>query len=456
VRGEGQDRLETVWPSVIQAYRGEPVLTGIRQVPVEAAAGADAAVAVEVKTRGGRVDLLFSDGRPDAVRQVGDHRMSGEFAFASSTGAAHMVGGTELAHRGEVIRADRAAHEAVIESVDAARLRLRVRGDLPDGLLDGQQVLVWNDRHSTNARVASCKLVGQGRYDVEVDRTMLIYQGGVARVDAEGGHAVLDLPPSLYDYHPTCYEGMTVVNERGQVLGKATITVGGRYMYLGFPDWHRHTQRVLPADLVDANGDGKKTLRMFAAAKAFKRTGEDAVQEVAVGEPMLDLEVERVSEDGLTIFYKDHPMEFLDSVKVPHRGWPYHEQVLRNESGTRQWVSKLPGDVYHLRIEGRKLTAADFPDADGNGRPQVSLWDFGPGDRLRAPTHVAVRPVGDGVMELLADTGVTIVSAAKAVHLSADGKEWKDAPAQQAGDARQFRIDPAALAGGRTLVRMAR
>ena len=332
---------------------------------------------------------------------------------------------------------------------------MRVRGNLPAKLLDGQQLHISNDAHFTNARVTECRPVRNGRSDVGFARASCLYQGGAQRVDAEAGFAVLDLPPYLYDYHPAYYEGMTAVSERGAVLGKASVTRGGRFMYLGYPEWHRHTQQVRPGDITDADGDGRRTLRVYAANdKSVKRLPDGTIKQLAKGEHMLVIEVTGVSEDGLTVYYKDHPMVFLDSIKAPHRGWPYHRQIMRNEAGTRQWVSKFPGDAYHLSIRGRKLRPVDLPDVDRNGRPMVRLHDFGPGDRVRIPTHVYVRRTTAHMYEVRADVGFAVTMGARSARISTDGKTWHDVPSEAVGDARTFRVGAGLLGDGKALLRV--
>jgi len=65
-------------------------------------------VAVEIKTRDGRTDVCFADGRPDQVRQIGPMKLSGQFAFHSvddkGLRQATVVGGRVLWEYGDVSR----------------------------------------------------------------------------------------------------------------------------------------------------------------------------------------------------------------------------------------------------------------------------------------------------------------------------------------------------------------
>jgi len=209
--------------------------------------------------------------------------------------------------------------------------------------------------------------------------------------------------------------------------------------------------------VTDANGDGKRTLRMYAAnGKSIRRMPDGSIKQLARGDQMLDLEVTRVSRDGLTIQYKDHAMDLLDSIKAPHRGWPYHRQILKNESGSKTWVSKFPGDAYHLSVAGRKLRAGDFPDTDRNGRAMVRLYDFGAGDRVRVPTHFYLRRLKGQDYAFRADVGFTMTLKAKALMIREPGKKWKDVPGRPAGNLKTFSVEAAMLGSGRGELRVIR
>lgn len=61
--------------------------------------------------------------------------------------------------------------------------------------------------------------------------------------------------------------------------------------------------------------------------------------------------------------------------------------------------------VYRVvRVEGNKFYtdrlphAQDFPDADGDGRQVMSVYDFGPGDQVSLPQTVFVRREPDGAL----------------------------------------------------------
>jgi hypothetical protein len=196
---------------------------------------------------------------------------------------------------------------------------------------------------------------------------------------------------------------MTLVNEAGGVLGRLTVHAGDRYMYLGWPEWRRHLQTLRPEDLTDANGDGKKTLRMFTKAEIKRQNPDGTVTEQQPGEHMLDLEITRLSDDELMVWFKPHPLDYLDAVGQPHPGWPYYRQTLRTEDGGKSLTSGYPGETYELSIEERPLTGADFPDSDGNGRAMTRFYDFGPGDTVSLPATVYVKRRADGGYELKAN-----------------------------------------------------
>jgi hypothetical protein len=96
------DDLQSAFAAIIEPYAGQPFLTSTRVLPI-AGNEADAlrAVAVEVRTKNGRTDINFADGRPDKVRGLGSgFRVSGEYAFYSTDAEglrqASLTGGTLL------------------------------------------------------------------------------------------------------------------------------------------------------------------------------------------------------------------------------------------------------------------------------------------------------------------------------------------------------------------------
>jgi len=168
-------------------------------------------------------------------------------------------------------------------------------------------------------------------------------------------------------------------------------------------------QRISMEEIVDADGDGRRTLRMYSVGDRTRRwLGEGKLQPVPDGGHMADLEVTRVREDGLVFWFKDPPEVFVDSLRVPHRSWPYHGMRLVTEDGKRTLRANYPGSDYTIGVKGRKLTAADFPDADGDGRRCILIGDIAPGDTIETPSRVSLKRGADGRWRLDANCGLTL------------------------------------------------
>ena len=238
-------------------------------------------------------------------------------------------------------------------------------------------------------------------------------------------------------------------------------------MYFAWPKARLHLRKITLADIPDADGDGRRTLALIAAEPQRRKTAAGEIAAVPKGGKMLDFEVTRVRDDGYMIWFKQHPTEFLDAVGAQHRGWPYHDQILRNEDGSKEWASLFPGDTYNLVIDAfpgqakdpaaprKRLSLADFPDANGDGRREVRFYDCGPGDVVRAPTHVYLRRIEKGIYELRADVGLHLRLKGVAVGISADRKAWKDMPvAMREAGLAVIRLTPADLGDGVVYLRV--
>jgi hypothetical protein len=449
VRREG--KTDSAWPAVIQAYAGEPTISAMRSL------GGAPGAAVEVKTRNGFTDVLYQGAGTESVAIEGDRRVSGEFSFlrrdATGLAAMTLIGGTLLTAPEGTLAFAQPAWQAKVAQSDYGALQITASGRHPARLLTGQQVMLSGGvRHATSYRVARAEN-GPGGAALTFDRGAAAFQGGIDYV-REDGAAVLDLDPPLHSYHPDYYNGMTAVNEAGQVLGRVTVSKGDRYMFLGWPEWRRHLGRMSLEDLKDANGDGKRTLRMFAATPTWYEKAEGEFAKKEIGEHLLDLEVTRVSADGLKVYYRKHPLLYLDALKTPHPGWPYHEQALKNEEGSKTWRSALPGDTYEFTVDGRKLTKADFPDTDGNGRAMVRFYDYGPGDAVRLTSAAALRRAAPGLFELRANAPVTVALTGKGLEISADGRTWSALKTQTVDGKAQAALGEPELADGKVMIRV--
>jgi len=418
-----------VYPAIIEPFMGESKIRSAREIPIpNSGDGVGKPVALQVQTTFGQTDYLFSATRDsESVKVTNDFTAAGELSIASFDNNGlrllHLVGGKEIIAKDVHIRLEKSQHVATLKSASYNSRYARLETPLPSQLLVGSVFTVGNDAHKSTRKISGWK---PSSNDVLFDRTSLMYRGGVEHVNDKEGYIELDLAPFLQAYHPDFYSGMTVVNERGQVLGKARIELGDRFFYTGFPEARRHLAHIAQDDITDANGDGKLTVSMHVSeqsgtsgAQKFAEDGETVIK-LQPGEKMMDMEVSRVREDGFMIYTKQFPRIYLDALKLPHPGWPYHQQVIRNEAGTKEWVVNMPGDVYRLFVDGKKLNQSDVPDANKDGRAMVYLHDYGPGDEISTPTHAYLARKSKGLYELRANAGLTITLPGNKAQISTD------------------------------------
>ncbi len=436
--GDGQTPLQSVYPALIEPQLGESIIASAEQLPLPGDS-ATRPVALQVKTTLGQTDWLFASLDGAAAVKVNDQFTgSGRLAAASfdSQGLrlAHLVGGSTLQAGAVQLTAQTPEYQSVIRSYNPQNASANVEPALPATLAGA--IVTTGGTLAPSTR----KLTTVEGNKVGFDRSSMTYRGGVEFIDPDGKYFVLDLAPYLYNYHPDYYEGMVAVNEAGQTLGRVRVQLGERFWYTGWPDARQHLGQIAAADLADTNGDGKVTFDMLVSPLAgrTRQFAEDGTTllELKPGDQMLQLEVTRRRDDGFMFYTQQHPRPYLDALKTPHPGWPYHQQIVRNEAGTREWVVNMPGDLYQLTIADRKISAGDLPDTDGDGRRMVFLHDLGPGSTLTAPTSVALRRVRPGLFELRADVACSVTLPGGKAALSTDqGATFTDLPATAQGGA---------------------
>lgn len=446
--------------SIVEPYAGEPFIKAKRYLQVKGAnRGAEAAVAVSVETTNGHRDLVFSDGTGLADCAIeGGMKAAGRFAFYSQDGDSfrmlHLVGGNLFEADGLRVTTTVGRYEGKITDIDYEAGTLEVNATLPAELLAGERMLLTNESHRCDYQIRGASRAGAGT-QITWRKSAATYRGAVERLDAASATIVPTAIAPLFDYHPTYYDGMTIVSEDGKSW-KVDFERGERWMYLGFPVAQQHQQRVSLRDVPDADGDGRRLLSMYVGPedKARKRMPDGSEKTLEPGEHMLDIEVTRTSEDGLTLFFKQHPMEFLDSLGAPHRGWPYHRRVLKNEDGSRTWISVLPEDKMKIVLHGAKLADSDFPDVDGDGKRSFTVYDFGKGDRFELLTHVSIARQSGNVYEVRANVATTVTLPGQKAAISADGEKWEPVPAKTDGERITFSLSPSQLAAGKVLLRV--
>jgi len=200
----GADR-DIVFPALIEPYVGEPFIVERRLLPV-ADNDADAlrAVAVEVRTKNGHVDLCFADGRPDKTRRVaapqGEVAVAGEFAYLSSDAQglrqAALTGGTLL--RSPLVTLKAAAREYTGRVIKADYPERTFFVDRPwPAFRGGERVLeIGKGAHWTAYTAVRVAPQGRTRAAVTLRNGASLYASRVVEVDerARTVYCALALP----------------------------------------------------------------------------------------------------------------------------------------------------------------------------------------------------------------------------------------------------------------------
>jgi len=420
-RNEGDAELSRAYPTVTECYRdGKPLVRKVEPLITDAS-GALAPVAVKLIAANGEETILYSDGSGTAKGGAAGIRTQGEFASVTRSGAevlrAALVGGTSLECNGFSIHPERARYRATVTALDVEQNGVTVDTALPAGLLDGENFLVRRSGvdHNANYIVTSVE-PGEDTSVLRLRGGIKVYQSAVTHVLEDRGEIALDLPLVLNETDDTYYEGMALLNEKGDILGPAEVRSSERFMFMWKP-WHQKWRQTFKSleGVPDADGDGQRTLKMLATSRQRQMLPEE--KPIEAGDLMKILVVTRVSESGDMIWFREKRPEvvFGDSIPVPHRHWPYQNQKLVTEDGTRELQANYPGDTLNLAVKGRKLKSSDIPDADGDGRTCVALSAFTPGDVLETPTYASLVKEGAGLYRLRANCAVTLGIPSKEV-----------------------------------------
>jgi hypothetical protein len=442
VRRKGAGPLESVYPAIFECHSGKRFIRRARRLKVTPGEGAEGGVALAVDLPDGRTDLLFSSRKPDKAHAVeGGASVTGEFAFLSRDAGglreAHLVGGTSLSAGGLGVRCEKTAHVAKITRVDFAAGRLTLSRALPAGICDGQVALIGNDRHHEAFQIDGARGAA-----VRVLRTPRCYQSKVERIDPTKRLVCTELEPGMYGSDTAGFNGTTFTNERHDRFWRGSAKPQERWMYLGWPNTDvSYPREVRWEDLPDADGDGKRELRLMG------RGTPDEPKKV-----LLELEVTRV-ETSEHLFYFRMP----DDPKYQTGGWQYANHKLVNEDGSRTWWATYPGLAWAWELTGPPVSEKAFPDADGDGKRKLYAYHFGPGDELRLTTFVHLLRTGEGSYRLRANAACTIslpAGDASACQVVVDGKTRRSVRKPAGRAVIEVTLAPRDLAGGKVELRL--
>lgn len=455
-RGEQESEgRESVFPAIIEPFAGSPFIQEVKAVAISGAdtKGAEAPVAVQVKTTGGATDLLYASLRPGEVATLdGGARVSGRFAYVSRDAQglrlAHLVGGAELVDGNVAIRAEKSAYSATITSARFDEREISVDQPLPTRLLKGAVVNLGGDRNLHAFKLESLENAGGGCKIVH-EKTARYFQSSILSMDEKNGWVESEIEPPVFGCDPEFITGTVITNEKGDRWWRTGIVEGDRWVNFGFPGYRGSwSNKVALDDFPDANGDGRRILRLIGGSK-----DKDENEQSLDGKPLVELEVTRVTSDGENVYFKLPKDE-----KYQRGGWQYARRWFVNEDGSKRWLAAYPGSSFLWKAEGGFKTS-DFTDANGDGKTKFSAMLYGPGDRLTLDAFVAVRRAGAALYEVRANTPCALTlpaGGAARVEVSADGKTFLPLAAKSQGDRLEIALSETDLADGIIFLRLSK
>jgi hypothetical protein len=408
VRKEGQPGLQSVWPQLIESWRGAPMIksaAALAAAPADGSASDPVALAVETTT--GQRDLLVADGAGDREVKAGAVTLAGRFGYVSRDAKglrlAHLVAGTSLAEGDLSIKAAAAGFTHKIVAVDYPNRKVTLDKALPKEVAAGQEFLIGAPVHPQ-----VWKATGVAGAEVTLQHSPVLYQAEILTVDGAAGELVCSMNPNMLIADPHYYDGVTAVDETGgHVWRVKSMRPKYIFMYLqeSFQDW---VEEYTEADFPDADSDGKRTV-------TFTNWGGDE------GSPLIEklvVEVAFVDQARQVIYFKlpDNP----EVVSASGWAWagsrlmdPAKGRWMVNEKG-RRWIPNYTGKQNAIALEG-EVKDSQFTDADKDGRRVLRMYHFGVGDSVSMQTSVSVKRRADGSFEVAASTPAEVTVAGRAM-----------------------------------------
>lgn len=445
-REQAEEGLVSVYPAIYEAHAGGRFITGQRRLAVAPDADdAEAGVALEVTLGNNRRDTLFSSLKPDTLHNLEDGTsVAGEFGLISTDDDGirmmNLVGGTQLMRDGIGVRVDAPEYRATIEDVDYLNHAMTLSADMPGRLLEGLVAKIGNERHWAEFQLKSV----DGR-DVVVEKTPRYYQSKIGYVDEENRIVATELEPPVYGADSRHADGTTVTNNAHDRFWKVDLEPRERWMYLGWPGTELSYPSIMTwEDIPDADGDGRRTVRLLS---------RDEREREERGDVILELEVTRVDPEE-NLFYFRMP----EDPDYQQGGWQYANRILENEDGSKRWWGSYPGTSYAWTLEGDDAIAEEmFADTTGEGARKLYAYHFGPDDSFILKTFVNVSRVDTDLYKVRANApcSITLPIAADA-RISEDGENFRAVAARRVGDATEISLSNDDLGDGEIWLRLAR
>lgn len=433
---------QSAYPAIIEPFAGEPFIHDKRTLPITPEPkGVDAPVALQVNTVAGTTDLLYASGQPKIFSTIASRTQSdGRFAFLSSDAAGlrtvQLVGGTTLKHELVTIALPMHAYEADIVSVQYPQRSFRIARSMPEHLLKGQWIGIANNTGLIHTfRVQSIK-PGQPHTMVTHEKTARYYQSTVVNNDMSRGGIECEIEPPVFGADPQFIRGTTISNERLDRFARVEVRESDRWMHLAWPGYRTsYPNTIRMADVPDANGDGKRTLKLIGRSKEGRM------------EELLSLDVTLVMPDGTGFYFKLPELE-----KYQRGGWQFNDLRLVNEDASKTWRSIYPGSSYlWVPDPATPVASSDFTDHNGDGLTKLSAYLYGPGDRMVLDTFVHLRRVGESVYNIRANSPFTLSVPSKGIKrmgLSRDGKVFVFSQARESAGMLTLELTEADLGDG--------
>ena len=368
----------SIYPALAEVYQGSPVIQQARSLKVTApGVGASSCVALEATLPDGTVDICMSGPADGTVRDVeGGYSFDGTFGFVRRRGGkvvrALLVGGTVLKGPAIYLASRKAVLTGKVESLDLKGNAAVVSGIADAAALEGRLVQFVNPKGRAWSFTVDTVRKTAGGVKLGLKERMKIFQTEIRHVNEATGTIETVAEAHMLKADATWYDFTTMTNESATTAWPARAVCDTKWMMVKTP--------IYAKDVPDADGDGKRTLKLLATEK-------DAANEeggLKVGDAALVMEVTRVDqEEG--IFHYTMPAER----KYQLDGWAYVSRLLVSESG-KTWMATYPGFDHKLAVEG-KIDRKQFDDVDGDGRAALSLYRLSKGFEVKVPTITQYR-----------------------------------------------------------------
>jgi len=364
----------SIYPALAEVYEGTPLIQAARNLKVtDPGRGASSCVAVEVTLPNGMVDICLSGPADGVARAIeGGYSFDGTFGFIRRKGGkvvrAVLVGGTVLKGPGLDLASGKAMLAGKVEELDLKGNAVVVSGITDAAALQGRVVQFVDPKgRAWSFTVKAAEKTERGARLVLKER-MKIFQTESRHVDEATRTIETAAEAHMLKADKTWYDFTTMTNESATSAWTARVVCDTRWMAV--------KTAMADRDVPDADGDGKRTLKLIATAKEAAN--------LEAGDVALEMEVTRVDEQEGIFHYK---MPAEDTYALG--GWSYVARTMVSESG-KTWMATYPGFDYRLAVDG-KIAARQIDDANGDGRAVISLYRLSKGFEVRVPAVLEYR-----------------------------------------------------------------